>query len=75
MDKKILNLDRNPQKSDRPYFIIPDNVKSNYSVDPIGSFPSINEILKDSPLRKIFSDKTYYRTDYLNKQIIKYKSN
>ena len=74
MDKTILLLDRNTLKKERPYFIIPDNVKSTYTIDLAGTFASINAILESSSLKKVLNDSTYYRTDYLNKQVLKYKN-
>ncbi len=68
-------LDRNLLKNERPYFIIPDNVKSNMRIDHIGRFESIERILKETSLAKANSDLSFYRTEFLTKQMITYQNN
>lgn len=60
-----IELDRDTQKSNRPYYIIPDNFKSNFRVQRIDNFSSINEIQTSRAIRKTSTEEDYFETSYL----------
>lgn len=65
MDKLLKVLDRNPQKNERPYYIIPDNTKSNLKIKPLIIFKSLNDLVMTFELKSKLVDNDYMDNEYL----------
>ena len=65
MTNHKIEYDRDLQKDNRPYYLIPDNFKSNYRIYKLDNFMSINNIQTDKNIRKATSEIDYFETSYL----------
>lgn len=65
--KARINIDREPYKNDRPYYILPDNVNSQIRINRIHSFDSINGLSQEGKLKSTGTDSNYFDNSYMVK--------
>lgn len=73
MAKSKIELDRNLASSNRPFYIISDNFKSDYKISKTKEYESVNNLMKDIENR--YGTLSSFDNDYmknLKSETIKY---
>jgi hypothetical protein len=67
MDKKKINLDRDTYKTERPYYIIADNVNSQMKITKLNNFESIKNLNSSKEVKTAIIKNNYFDNAYVTK--------